>query len=144
MVSLDGCDGTVDICAVERGVIALTEAWNAAVEGLESPVPPTQLRALLIIGQAGRPSLGQLAEALGASASATSRLCDRMQAAGLLNRVAHDKHRGVTLILTAPGQRLADWVGDRRRAMLRQLLDAMSATGRTALEEGLRELRTTA
>lgn len=132
----------MDVGAIERGVLVLIQALDAAVEELGSTVPPAQLRALLVIDRTDRLSLGQLAEALGASASATSRLCDRMQTAGLVERVAADNRRGITLTLTPSGRRLADWVTGQRRAALQRLLSTMSPAGRTALEQGLRELLT--
>lgn len=132
--------GVIDLSTVERGVMVLIEAFDAALEEIGSTVPPTQLRALLIIDRVGRPSLGDLAKALGASASATSRLCDRMQTAGLVERAAGGDRRSVTLALTASGRRLADWVGQRRREALQRLLSAMTPKAGAALEEGLRAL----
>lgn len=141
MPSPDSAYGeAVDVTALERGVLKLVDAMDTALEQLGSTVPPTQLRALLIIERAGRPSLGELAKVLGASASATSRLCDRMQAGDLIERAAGDDRRGVTLALTASGRRLADWVAHQRREALQRLLGTMTTQGRAALEEGLAAL----
>lgn len=130
-----------NVVVMERGVAVLSAALDAALDEIGHTVPPAQLRALLIVERIGRPSLGQLAAELGASASATSRLCDRMQTSGLLERAAGDDRRGITLALSVSGQRLADWVGEQRRAALRRVLAGMSPAGRAALEAGLRELR---
>ena len=84
-----------------------------------------------------------LARGLGpsASASASSRLCDRMAAAGLLSRErAEGSRREIVLVLTESGWRLAGWVRERRRGALDDLLAAMGAEGREALIQGLREL----
>ncbi len=136
-------DQAADIVVVERGVAVPAAALDAAVDEIGQTVPPAQLRALLVVDRIGRPSLGQLATALGTSASATSRLCDRMQTAGLLERAAGGDRRGITLGLSTSGQRLADWVGEQRRAALLRVLEGMSPGGRVALEAGLRELRPT-
>jgi DNA-binding MarR family transcriptional regulator len=133
--------GQVDVGSAESGLAVLLEACERAVEELGSAVPPAQMRALLIIGGAGGLNLSGLALALGASASATSRLCDRMQAAGLLTRDrATVSRREIVLVPTESGRRLADWVRGRRRAALSQVLDRMTPEGRDALARGLTEL----
>jgi DNA-binding MarR family transcriptional regulator len=133
--------GVVDVGSAESGLSVLLEACERAVEELGSAIPPAQMRALLIIGGAGGLNLSRLAGALGASASATSRLCDRMQAAGLLTRDrAAASRREIVLVPTESGRRLADWVRGRRRAALGQVLDRMTPEGRDALARGLTEL----
>ena len=125
----------------ERGLTALVEAAERAVERISSSVPPAQLRALLIVDRAGGLNLNQLAAQVGASASATSRLCDRMEVAGLLTRDrAVGSRREIVLALTESGRRLADWVREQRRAALAELLEAMTPEGRQALIRGLGEL----
>jgi DNA-binding MarR family transcriptional regulator len=134
-------DGEVDVSSAEAGLAVLLEACERSLEELGAAVPPAQMRALLIIGGAGSLNLSRLAEALGASASAASRLVDRMQAAGLLTRDrAAASRREVVLVPTESGLRLADWVRGRRRAALSQVLQAMTPDGRQALARGLREL----
>jgi DNA-binding MarR family transcriptional regulator len=126
---------------MERGLTVLLDACERAVEGIGASVPSVQLRALLIIDRAGNLNLNQLARGLGASASASSRLCDRMAAAGLLTRErATGSRREIVLVLSESGRRLAGWVREQRRAALDGLLAAMAADGREALVQGLREL----
>jgi DNA-binding MarR family transcriptional regulator len=99
------------------------------------------MRALMIIDRTGSLNLSRLASALGASASATSRLCDRMQAAGLLTRDrAAASRREIVLLPTESGRRLAQWVQGRRRAALSDVLQTMSPDGREALVQGLNEI----
>jgi DNA-binding MarR family transcriptional regulator len=126
---------------VEKGLAMLIEASERAVEEAGSSVPPAQIRALLVIDRAGSLNLTRLAEALGASQSAASRLCDRIVAAGLLSRDRTAvSRREVVLFPTESGRRLAEWVRGRRRAALGDVLEAMSPDGREALAKGLREL----
>lgn len=133
----------LDASSAERGLTALVEAAERAVEKISSSVPPAQLRALLIIDRVGSLNLNKLAAQVGASASATSRLCDRMEVAGLLTRDrAVGSRREIVLLLTESGRRLAEWVRDQRRAALAELLQAMSPEGREALVRGLGELAT--
>jgi len=134
-------DGQLDVGSAETGLTVLLEACERAVEELGSAVPPAQMRALLIIGRTGSLNLSRLAAALGASASATSRLCDRMQAAGLLTRDrAAASRREIVLLPTESGRRLAQWVQGRRRAALGDVLQTMSPSGREALVQGLKEI----
>jgi DNA-binding MarR family transcriptional regulator len=134
-------DGQLDMGPAEAGLAVLIEASERAVEELEPAVPPAQIRALLAIDRAGSLNLSGLAGALGATASAASRLCDRMQAAGLLTRDrAAASRREIVLLPTESGRRLAEWVRSRRRAALHDVLQAMSPDGREALARGLREL----
>jgi len=134
-------EGQLDVGPAETGLAVLIEACERAVEELGSSVPPAQMRALLTIDQAGSLNLSGLAGALGASASAASRLCDRMQAAGLLTRDrAAASRREIVLLPTESGRRLAEWVRGRRRAALRDVMETMSPDGREALAQGLREL----
>jgi|SRR5450759_5069125 DNA-binding MarR family transcriptional regulator len=134
-------DGQWDVSSAESGLTTLLEASERAVEELSSTVPPAQLRALLIVEREGGLNLNRLARALGASASATSKLCDRMQAADLLTRDrAAASRREIVVLPTEAGRRLAEWVRRRRRAVLGDLLQAMSPAGREALTRGLCEL----
>jgi DNA-binding MarR family transcriptional regulator len=127
--------------SAETGLALLLEACERAVEELGSGVPPAQMRALLIIDQAGGMNLSQLAAALAATASAASRLCDRMEAAGLLTRHrAGASRREIVLLPTESGRRLAEWVRTRRRAALGVVLQSLSEDGREALARGLGEL----
>jgi DNA-binding MarR family transcriptional regulator len=132
----------VDVAAAERGLAVLLEACDRAVEEIGSAIPPAQLRALLlIIGQAGSMNLNRLAQALDSTPSATSRLTDRMQAAGLLTRDrASASRREIVLLATDSGRRLADWVTAQRRSALSQVLNALSPQAREALAHGLTEL----
>lgn len=129
-----------DLAVAGEALTALSEVWDAAVDGAGSTVPPAQLRAVLVIA-AAPVSMSVLASRLRASVSATSRLCDRLQQAGLIARdhTAPDR-RGVLLSLTPAGEKLAAWVGEQRRASLAVILAGMTPAARLALINGLREL----
>ena len=134
-------DGEVDVSSAEAGLAVLLEACERSLEEMGGSVPPAQMRALLIVESAGSLNLSRLAGALGASASAASRLVDRMQLAELLTRDrAAASRREIVLVPTESGRRLAEWVRGRRRAALGELLQAMTPDGRAALARGLREL----
>lgn len=134
-------DGEVDVSSAEAGLAVLLEACERSLEEVGAAVPPAQMRALLIIESAGSLNLSRLALALGASASAASRLVDRMQLAELLTRDrAAASRREIVLVPTESGRRLAEWIRGQRRAALGEVMQAMTPDGRAALARGLREL----
>lgn len=131
-----------DLARAEAGLSALLEAWQRAIEDLGAMVPPAQVRALLIIEAADDLNVSGLARLLGASPSATSRLCDRLAAAGLLARLpAAASRREILLQLTGSGQRLAGWIREQQRAALIRVLAEISPEGRADLARGLTEVR---
>jgi DNA-binding MarR family transcriptional regulator len=134
----------LDVSSAECGLAVLVDLCEHAIEEIGTTVPPVQLRALLLLDEAGGLNLSRLAQALTASASASSRLLDRMQAAGLVSRRrAPSSRREIMVVPTESGRRLATWVRSRRRAAIARLLERMSAEGRVALARGLAELATT-
>ena len=134
--------GPADLDRAEAGLAVLLEAWQRAIEELGAMVPPAQVRALLIIEATGDLNVTGLARLLGVSPSATSRLCDRLAAAGLLARLpAAASRREILLQLTESGQRLAAWIREQRRAALLRVLAGISPDGRADLARGLSELR---
>ena len=138
--TLEGSHVNVDVATAERGLAVLLAACERAVEEVAT-VPAAQLRALLIISQAGSMNLNRLAHALDSTPSATSRLTDRMQAADLVTRDrALASRREIVLIPTEHGKQLADYIRVQRRAALTQVLDAMNPDARAALALGLTEL----
>jgi DNA-binding MarR family transcriptional regulator len=145
VVRAAGGSQAADAGVAEAGLTVLLEVCERAVEEMRSAVPPAQLRALLVVDRVGCLNLGGLAGALGASASATSRLIDRMQAGGLLTRDrAAVSRREIVLVPTESGRRLAEWVRGQRRAALGGVLAAMSQAGSDALARGFAEIAASA
>lgn len=135
--------GQVDVSSAEFGLSVLLEACDRAVEEVGPNVPPVQMRALLVVDQANGLNVNRLAGTLTASASAVSRLCDRMQEAGLITRMATTaSRREIMVVPTEAGRRLASWIRERRQAAISRLLEQMTSDGREALARGLGELAT--
>ena len=104
---------------VEAAAEALVGIWSHVAESLDVRISPTQLRALTAVGRYGELNLSQLAEALGALPSSASRLCDRLEAAGLLTRDSgRASRRAVSLRLTSHGEALLDEAQQRRREQI--------------------------
>jgi DNA-binding MarR family transcriptional regulator len=123
---------------VEAAAEALVGIWAHVAESLDVHVSPTQLRALTAVGRYGELNLSQLAEALGALPSSASRLCDRLEAAGLLTRdTGRASRRAVSLRLTGEGEALLAQAQTSRRGQIARVLDAMSPEGRADLAYGL-------
>jgi DNA-binding MarR family transcriptional regulator len=105
----------------------------------QSPaVPPAQLRVLAIISGNRHTNMSRLAEALDVVPSSASRLCDRLEATGLLRRVPDPRdRREVRLLLTSSARRLLDELRDRRQAALGEVLGRMSPADQQALVRAL-------
>lgn len=112
--------------AVEMAAEALVGVLEAARAQHPSPVSPTQLRVLALIN--GRPvtNVNALADLMQVVPSSASRLCDRLEAIGLLARVADQRdRREVHLRLTGAAQTLLRELRERRRDAVAQVLDRM-------------------
>jgi DNA-binding MarR family transcriptional regulator len=123
---------------VEAAAEALVGIWAHVAESLDVRVSPTQLRALTAVGRYGELNLSQLAEALGALPSSASRLCDRLEAAGLLTRdTGRASRRAVSLRLTQEGEALLEQARTSRQEQIALVLGAMSPADRADLAQGL-------
>lgn len=117
---------------------ALVLCWARAEAGIEPQVPPSQLRALLALDRYGSLNLVGLAQELGALPSSASRLCDRLEAAGLLLRGVNEaSRREIEVSLSRDGRALLDRLTASRRDQLNVVLAAMAPTDRAALTTGL-------
>lgn len=129
----DGTDPVAD------AVDGLTELWTTAAEDASVRLSPYQLRALHALEAAPGANLTMLADRLDAGLPTVSRLCDRLEAAGLLVRdaVPHNR-REVRLSLTAHGRDVLAEVAVLRSRALAAVVDAMEPDVRAGLERGLR------
>jgi DNA-binding MarR family transcriptional regulator len=127
---------------VETAVAVLRKACDKAVNDLGGAVPGVQLRAVLVVDDAGGSlELHRLAAEMTTSVSATSRVRDRMREAGLLTvKDTASSRAGSCCMLTGSGKRLARWIRDRQRAALSDVVNSMRPQARDALVYGLGEL----
>jgi DNA-binding MarR family transcriptional regulator len=124
--------------AVESTVEALTAVLERARLAQGPTIPPAQLRVLTIVAGNRHTNMSRLAEALDVVPSSASRLCDRLEATGLLRRVADPRdRREVRLLLTPAARRLLGDLQERRRAALAGVLDRMPAGARQDLLKSL-------
>ncbi|GGQ19290.1 MULTISPECIES: MarR family winged helix-turn-helix transcriptional regulator [Streptomyces] len=111
-------------------------------DGVEPAVSPSQLRALIAVEGAEGVNLRTLGEVLGSRPPSVTRLCDRLEAMGLLTRSPHpSRRREVEVRLTRQGRALLD---ERRAIRVRELsavLGRMAPEAVEALVAGLEAFR---
>ncbi|WP_190199403.1 MarR family transcriptional regulator [Streptomyces djakartensis] len=103
-----------------------------------APASASQLRVLLMLEHHEGINLRTLADCLASTPPSTSRLCDRLQAAGFVEReVSAVDRREVRLHLSGRGRVFLADLRTRREQALRAVLDQMPAAKRVALLQGL-------
>jgi DNA-binding MarR family transcriptional regulator len=132
-------DRVTDVAAaVESAVDSIVSVLDAARLAQSPSIPPAQLRVLMIIAGSQHTNMSRLAEALDVVPSSASRLCDRLEATGLLRRVPDPRdRREVRLVLTPAAKRLLDQLRERRRQALGEVLDRMPPASRQELVRAL-------
>ncbi|GIF77378.1 MarR family transcriptional regulator [Asanoa siamensis] len=120
-------DGAANLASsIEAASEALVSVLEAARTRQESPVSPTQVRVLSIINVRPDTNVNGLAELLDVVPSSASRLCDRLEAVGLLRRAADERdRREVRLVLTAAGAAVLRELRERRAQAVQAVLDRM-------------------
>ncbi|WKT95948.1 MarR family transcriptional regulator [Micromonospora soli] len=126
--------------ALDEAAGTLLAVWEAARERTTSRLSGAQLRAVMVVEQYDGINLRRLATLTDMLLSSASRLCDRLVAAGMLEREPgrYDR-REISLHLTPAATRLLAELRADRRYRLDRIMAEMSAEGRAALLRGMRE-----
>jgi len=133
-------DVAAQAAAVDSAAEALLSVWDAAREGAADRVSGSQLRAMLVVEELDGINLRGLAGSLGMILSSASRLCDRLVAAGMVERFpGRTDRREISLHLTKVGHRLLEELRTERRRQLSDVLTQMTPAARQALLRGLSE-----
>jgi DNA-binding MarR family transcriptional regulator len=131
--------------AVESSVEALVAVLERARLAQQPTIPPAQLRVLTIVAGNRHTNMSRLAEALDVVPSSASRLCDRLEATGLLRRVADPRdRREVRVLLTSASRRLLADLRESRRAALAAVLDRMPPAAQQDLLKALQAFESAA
>ncbi|MGW6860761.1 MarR family winged helix-turn-helix transcriptional regulator [Streptomyces xanthophaeus] len=126
-------------CEVADAAGALVDVWERVAQGTPPRLSALQLRALVAVRGSPGINLTRLAEEIDATTPATSRLCDRLEAAGLLQRDRADSdRRGVILTLTQHGRRAMDFLNEQRCRAILEVLERVPAEQRREFLNGLR------
>ncbi|MFG2057043.1 MarR family winged helix-turn-helix transcriptional regulator [Micromonospora sp. NPDC048930] len=126
--------------ALDETAGTLLAVWEAARERTTSRLSGAQLRAVMVVEQYDGINLRRLATLTDMLLSSASRLCDRLVAAGMLEREPgrYDR-REISLHLTPAATRLLAELRADRRDRLDRILAGMSPEGRAALLRGMHE-----
>ncbi|MEU6592326.1 MarR family transcriptional regulator [Streptomyces sp. NPDC046881] len=132
-----------EVARVTLTAVELLEVlWGRAST---APASPSQMRVLLMLEHQDGINLRTLADSLASTPPSTSRLCDRLVAAGFVERaVSPADRREVRLHLSGRGRAFLDDLRARREQELQAVLELMPAAKRTALLEGLEAFCATA
>lgn len=125
-------------------IIELLEIlWERGRDAVStSPVSASQLRVLYSLDREEGINLRTLGEMLGSAPSSISRLCDRLQAIGFVDRAPSPlSRRELELRLTVRGRAYLAELRARREEAMCTAIAAMPATQREALVEGLQGFR---
>lgn len=129
-----------DVEAVLAASRVLVGVAAQSLAEIEDAVSVPQLRAMMILTTRGPLHLTALAEDMGVHPSNATRACDRLVAAGLLDRRDNPADRRHLLLeLTPAGRELIDGVVTRRRTAIEKILRRMPAGQRAQLGEALRQ-----
>jgi DNA-binding MarR family transcriptional regulator len=97
-----------------------------SIEAAEVGVTVVQHRVLVALDAEGDLSVGALAALLGVNPSNASRMCDRLERMGVVERIPSEEDgRTVTIHLTGDGRRIVEVVNGRRRDEIAEILGRM-------------------
>lgn len=118
------------LLALTRAVMGISTAAADRLGGISV----VQLRALTVLRALGTATLGELAEGMGVTLSTTSRLVDRLVAAGLAVREpAPGNRRALALRVAADGREALDRYDRDRLEAMRATLERIPEATRAAV-----------
>jgi DNA-binding MarR family transcriptional regulator len=135
-VAADDVDALTDaVLTASRLLVAVSARSIAAVE---ETITLAQFRLLVVLDGRGPVKLIGLAELLAVNPSATTRMVDRLVAAGMVDRRQNPAtRREVVIGLTGAGREVVRGVTERRRAEIAEIVARMPEAARHGLVEAL-------
>jgi DNA-binding MarR family transcriptional regulator len=133
-----GCPGIPDADALARAAEAFVLTWSSMPADLPEKISASQLRALVAVQRSEVTTVTALARDLGALPSSATRLCDRLVAAGYLDRSPDTTNRRFHAVrLTPAGERLLEVLQRHRSDAIAAVLARMDGRARDQLVAGL-------
>lgn len=133
---------TADPDEVARALAEVVELLDAVRDLSPAPLSGFQLRAVLVLERVEGANLRTLGEALGASPPSVSRLCDRLEAVGFVERSPHPaSRREVELRLTEGGRGYLADLRARRLEGLRAVARLLPPDAHAGLLQALAQFR---
>ncbi|MET8878894.1 MarR family winged helix-turn-helix transcriptional regulator [Streptomyces rubiginosohelvolus] len=128
-----------------RSASAITELLDVMWEHARHSSPrattlssTSQLRLMYVVDREAGIRMRTACQRLGSAAPTVTRMCDRLQALGFLQRLpSTDDGREITLQLTPTGKEHLNRIREERDTMLHEAINAMSPSQRHALATGL-------
>jgi len=114
-----------------------------ATAGMTAPGSTSQLRLMYVVDREDGIRMRTVCQRLASAPPTVTRMCDRLQAIGFLERLpSPDNGREIALRLTPTGKEHLQRIREQRDTMLHQAIDNMPPTERRALATGLAGLST--
>ena len=114
-------------------VLASRRLLASLHEGSVGKLSPSKLRALDVLSEGGA-RVGELAGGIGIDETTATRLVDRLEALGLVERQSLKGDRRVTIVrLTASGEKVVGEVARRREQFFSEVLAALEPEERAEL-----------
>ncbi|QKW18077.1 MarR family transcriptional regulator [Kitasatospora sp. NA04385] len=131
--------GPDDAAQTASSVMELLEIlWGGGRDLATAPLSASQLRVMYVLERHDGINLRTLTEALDSTPSSASRLCDRLEAVGFLDRApSTTSRRELELRLSGRGLAFLAELRSRRERQIEAALGGMSAADRKALVRGL-------
>jgi len=109
-----------------------------ATTGMTAPGSTSQLRLMYVVDREDGIRMRTVCQRLASAAPTVTRMCDRLQAIGFLERLpCPNNGREITLRLTPTGKEHLQRIREQRDTMLHQAINNMPPSERNALTQGL-------
>lgn len=138
-MSAESQDKSYDATRAASAVTELIEVlWGRGREVATAPVSASQLKVLFILEHEDGVNLRTVTDRLGSTPPSVSRLCDRLEAVGFVNRTSSpNSRRELRVWLTESGRSFLQDLRARRERELHAVVARMPPRKRAMLLEGL-------
>ncbi|WP_017582864.1 MarR family transcriptional regulator [Nocardiopsis valliformis] len=142
-MSAESQDKAYDATRIASEATELVEVlWGRGRAVATAPVSASQLKVLFILENEDGVNLRTVTDRLGSTPPSVSRLCDRLEAVGFVNRTSSpNSRRELRVWLTESGRSFIRDLRDRREQELHAVVALMPPRKRAMLLEGLTAFR---